>query len=134
MVLFLQLFRWGYLVGLACPPSGIVQKYFDKQLLLLALIIDKGGIKELRRKEVKEAIYIDLSSSPRIHGNSLVNQNLNGLFGDFKSLILKYNDETQGYLARRAVFETRWNGDYDHLSRFGEWDHTQPPKTEVVSK
>ena len=100
----------------------------------MALIIDKGGIKELRRKEVKEAIYIDLSSSPRIHENSLINQNLNGLFADFKSLISKYNDETRGYLARRAVFETRWNGDYDHLSRFGEWDHTQSPKAEVVSK
>ena len=53
---------------------------------------------------------------------------------DFKSLILKYSDETRGYLARRAVFETRWNGDYDHLSRFGEWDHTQSPKPEIVSK
>ena len=115
-------------------PSDLVQQYFDKQLLLLALIINKGGIKKLKHKKIKEAFYIDLSSNPKTHENRLISQNLDVLFEDFKSLILKYNDKTRGYMARRAVFETRWSGDYDHLSRFGEWDHTQTPNPEVIKK
>ena len=115
-------------------PSSIVQKYFDKQLLLLALIIHKGGIEKLKSTNIKEAFYIDLSSNPKEYKNSLSSQNLDGIFADFKSLILEYNNSNRGYLARRAVFETRWDGDYDHLSRFGEWDHTQLPKPELSTK
>ncbi|MFL2799255.1 MAG: double-strand break repair protein AddB [Paracoccaceae bacterium] len=115
-------------------PSYIVQKYFDKQLLLLALIIHKGGIKKLKSTNIKEAFYIDLSSNPKEYKNSLSSQNLDVIFADFKSLILEYNNPNRGYLARRAVFETRWDGDYDHLSRFGEWDHTQLPKPELSTK
>ena len=115
-------------------PSSIVQKYFDKQLLLLALIIYKGGIKKLKNTNIKEAYYIDLSSNPKEYKNSLVSQNLDVIFADFKLLISEYNNQNRGYLARRAVFETRWDGDYDHLSRFGEWDHTQLHKPESTNK
>jgi hypothetical protein len=31
---------------------------------------------------------------------------------------------TQGYTSRRAVFNERFPGDYDHLARFGEWEMT----------
>ena len=41
------------------------------------------------------------------------------------ALIAAYQHRAQGYTARRAVPETaRFAGDYDHLSRFGEWDTT----------
>ena len=36
-------------------------------------------------------------------------------------LIARYQRPDTGYAARRAVFETRYARDYDHLSRFGEW-------------
>jgi ATP-dependent helicase/nuclease subunit B len=36
-------------------------------------------------------------------------------------LLASYARRDTGYVARRAVFETRFALDYDHLSRFGEW-------------
>ena len=91
-------------------------------------------IKKLKNTNIKEAYYIDLSSNLKEYKNSLVSQNLDVIFADFKLLISEYNNQNRGYLARRAVFETRWDGDYDHLSRFGEWDHTQLHKPESTTK
>ena len=44
---------------------------------------------------------------------------------DFQKLIRAYRRRETGYASRRAVFETRFDGDYDHLARFGEWDQGQ---------
>jgi len=33
----------------------------------------------------------------------------------------------------RAMFETRTEGDYDHLARFGEWDGSTPPTPVALS-
>jgi len=37
-----------------------------------------------------------------------------------------------GYAARRAVFEARIAGDYDHLARAGEWEMSDPSAPEDV--
>ncbi len=47
-------------------------------------------------------------------------------------LVARYMDRSQGYAARRAVFDLRTPGDYDHLARFGEWDMTDTPRPEDV--
>jgi hypothetical protein len=39
----------------------------------------------------------------------------------------------RGYTARRAMEQDRFGSDYDHLSRFVEWDLTQDPNPEGVS-
>ena len=100
----------------------------------MALILVKGGIKTLHGKVVKEAYYIDLSSRLRDQKNALDGKDLIKVFDNFCTLISSYNDRYRGYSARRAVFETRWEGEYDHLSRFGEWDHTQKPEPELVGE
>ena len=127
-----DLIIYDYKTGLI--PSEKKQEYFDKQLQLLALILVKGGIKTLNKKVVKEAYYIDLSSRLKDQKNALDNKDLIEVFDNFCVLISSYNDRSRGYSARRAVFETRWEGEYDHLSRFGEWDHTQKPESEVVGE
>ena len=43
------------------------------------------------------------------------------------TLIRAYMDETQGFTARRAMFDSKSVSDYDQLARFGEWDVTTPP-------
>jgi ATP-dependent helicase/nuclease subunit B len=35
-----------------------------------------------------------------------------------------FNQERRGYMPRRAMEKVRWEGDYDHLARFGEWADT----------
>ena len=127
-----ELIIYDYKTGLI--PSEKKQEYFDKQLQLLALILVKGGIKTLHGKVVKEAYYIDLSSRLRDQKNALDGKDLIKVFDNFCTLISSYHDRYRGYSARRAVFETRWEGEYDHLSRFGEWDHTQKPEPEFVGE
>jgi len=50
------------------------------------------------------------------------------LMGDFwdgmQALIGSYGRRDTGYTARRAMFQDRIKGDYDHLARFGEWQMT----------
>ena len=43
---------------------------------------------------------------------------------DFARLMRIYFDANHGYGSRRAVQRTGFEGDYDHLARFGEWDGT----------
>ena len=50
----------------------------------------------------------------------------------FQKLIRAFARPTQGYTARRAMFETNFPTDYDHLSRFGEWDISSDPVPEDV--
>ena len=46
----------------------------------------------------------------------------------FRALIARYGDPALGYAARRAIQTSRtFEGDYDHLSRYGEWDETVTP-------
>ena len=49
---------------------------------------------------------------------------INAVWDRFVALIQAYEDPKTGYTSRRAVFDMRYPGDYDHLARFGEWDMT----------
>ena len=44
----------------------------------------------------------------------------------------RYLDPARGYVSRRAVFQERFPGDYDHLARFGEWATSDTPCPEDV--
>jgi hypothetical protein len=47
-------------------------------------------------------------------------------------LIAAYRRQRQGYTARRIVASQRFEGEYDHLSRYGEWDQTKPAEPQEV--
>ena len=47
-------------------------------------------------------------------------------------LIAQYQRPTRGYTSRRAMHKMRFEGDYDHLARFGEWDDSTAPTPEDV--
>jgi hypothetical protein len=48
------------------------------------------------------------------------------------TLISRYLSRATGYTARRAVFEDRFPGDYDHLARYGEWQMSDRAHSESV--
>jgi RecB family exonuclease len=50
-------------------------------------------------------------------GQDLVAETWDGL----ERLVASYDEVRQGYRARAAVEKVRFEGDYDHLARFGEW-------------
>ena len=49
---------------------------------------------------------------------------------ELRELLHKFQSHAKGYTARRAMKSVRYDGDYDHLSRFGEWDISDDPRVE----
>ncbi|MDZ4094650.1 MAG: double-strand break repair protein AddB [Paracoccaceae bacterium] len=114
------------------PPTKPQQKHFDKQLLLEAAMAERGAFPDTGPCEVAKASYIGLGSTPKIEQPEISEAILGQVWEDLHRLIGKYLDPTTGYASRRAVFEDRFPGDYDHLARYGEWEMSDTPKSEDV--
>ncbi|MDX1780745.1 MAG: double-strand break repair protein AddB [Thalassovita sp.] len=106
------------------PPSAKQQRIFDKQLLLEAAMIERGGFENIGPAEVTEAVFIGLGSKPAEVPAPLSEEPVEQVWEKFETLIKRYFGEKQGYTARRALFKDSDISDYDQLSRFGEWDVT----------
>lgn len=108
------------------PPTKPQQEAYDKQLLLAAAMAERGGFASLGRAQVARITYIGLGSGEKAVDAEVTSAELDDLWDRFCHLIAKYHLRETGYTARRAVFETRRSFDYDHLSRFGEWQMSDP--------
>ncbi|WP_394197778.1 double-strand break repair protein AddB [Litoreibacter albidus] len=115
-------------------PSKPQREHFNKQLPLLAAIADRDGFKGLIRRKVLAADYIGLGSDPRQEGDRFEHGDLDKIWEELTTLISAYLEPDKGFSARRAVFETRWEQNYDHLARFGEWDETDDAVTMEVGQ
>ena len=106
--------------------------HYDKQLLLLAAMIHHGAFPDLAGSEVAKITYVGLGTSPKTVETEITEEMLDKVWAGLLRLIGGYLQPDRGYTARRALFSTRDATDYDHLSRFGEWDLTDPPHREPV--
>lgn len=116
------------------PPTQAMQKAFDKQLLLAAAMAERDAFKGLEGCEVAKITYVGLGTNPKVEETDITPQLTAEVWEGLHSLIAHYTHHGNGYTARRAVQKERFEGDYDHLSRYGEWDTTAPPKPEAVGK
>ncbi len=123
-------FVYDYKTG--TPPSKAEQQYFDKQLLITAAMVERGAFKDCPPFPVVAAEYIGLGASPKIIPAPLEETTSDQTWSDLETLIDYYRDETHGYTARRAMNKQRFDGDYDHLARYGEWDDSDEPVREVL--
>jgi double-strand break repair protein AddB len=105
------------------PPTKAQQTTLDLQLHLAAAMAERGGFDD-RVMEVSGVSYIGLGSGEKAVDTPLTTEEIDTIWARFVTLIKAYQDPQTGYTARRAVFDTRTPGDYDHLARFGEWDMT----------
>ena len=105
------------------PPSKPQQTTLDLQLHLAAAMAERGGF-DGQLMRVSAISYIGLGSGEQAVDTDLTTEEIDTLWTRFVALIRAYQDPNTGYTARRAVFDTRTPGDYDHLARFGEWDMT----------
>jgi len=103
------------------PPSEKQQRAYDNQLLLAAAMAERGGFADVGAREVALITYIGLGAGEKAVESALTPDELNVYWARFVQLITRYSRRSTGYTARRAVFEQRFPLDYDHLSRFGEW-------------
>ncbi len=114
------------------PPTQAMQKAFDKQLLLAAAMAERDAFKGLEGSEVAKITYVGLGTNPKVEETDITPQLTAEVWEGLHALIAHYTHHGTGYTARRAVQKERFEGDYDHLSRYGEWDTTAPPKGETV--
>lgn len=114
------------------PPSADMQKHFDKQLLLEAVMAEEGGFENLTLETVSQVAYIGLGSTPKNVSVPLENAEIQAVAEEFQDLIRAYQDPDQGYTSRRAVHQVRFGGDHDHLARYGEWDDSHDPDPQKV--
>ncbi|MEM9248288.1 MAG: double-strand break repair protein AddB [Pseudomonadota bacterium] len=117
------------------PPTAKQVRAFDKQLTLEAAMAERGAFDALPPAPVSAMGYIALGASGADRaipveedGTRTPEDALAGL----RQLIASYDDPARGYTAQRAAERMRFAGDYDHLSRLGEWDLTQPATPEDV--
>ena len=91
---------------------------------------ESGAFKDLGAGPVDHAAYIGLGAKA---GEVIVPTPADLLADTRKeliALIAAYARPAQGYLARRSLERREDSSDYDHLSRYGEWDEgdTAPPQ------
>lgn len=113
-------------------PTKKQLEFFNKQIPLLAAIAAKGGFSELGERDIAGAGFIGLGAAPKEVCAPYPADVIAEIWADLGKLIAAYRDPDKGYAARRAVFESRWDQDYDHLARFGEWDETDWPNAQKV--
>jgi double-strand break repair protein AddB len=115
------------------PPSEKEQAAFDKQLLIEAAMIEQGAFEDLGPRPVSEAVFIGLGSNYREVVAPLEKEPPAQVLERLRDLICAYLDADQGYSSRRMVKQDAFEGDYDLLARFGEWDATADPWPEDLS-
>lgn len=114
-------------------PTAPQQKLFDKQLLLEAAMVEQGAFKTLGRVYTKAAVYIGLGSDLKDQHAPLDEEPPEVTWAKFEGLIAKWMDPTKGYTSRSANETLSFEGSYDHLARYGEWDETDDPISEDMA-
>ena len=109
-------------------PSQKEVLHFDKQLLLEAGIAARGGFAGLGPRETSGMTYIGLGREAKVQAVDQTKETIEQAWAKFEQLMACYLDPDQRYTARRAMMTSDQTSDYDHLSRFGEWELSDLPE------
>jgi double-strand break repair protein AddB len=107
------------------PPSKRQVETFDRQLALEAAMLERGAFPGLPPGPVHALRYVALGPGKEDMDVPLEQDGRPAAevaLGDLRRLVAAYEDRGRGYIARRAVESDGFEGDYDHLARFGEWE------------
>lgn len=108
------------------PPTEAQQLSFNKQLLLVAAMTEAGGFEMVGQRLVASAEYLGLGPNPKIAPAPLVDEPPAETLARTAALLAAHIAGTHGYTAKRAPEKDAYGSDFDHLSRFGEWETTDP--------
>lgn len=107
-------------------PTEKQQKQFAKQLLLMAAMAERGAFGPLGARKVAKAAFIGLGAKPQVIPAPLGEIPASQVWEELQLLLRAWMDPSRGFSARMAVEKEDWEGDHDHLARYGEWDHSTP--------
>lgn len=114
------------------PPTEKQQSVYEKQLLLAAAMAERGGFRDLGPMDVAEISFVGLGAGDNAVDTALTPEVTAEVWAKLITLISRYMTRSTGYTSRRAMFETRFPGDYDQLARFGEWQMSDRASPEIV--
>jgi double-strand break repair protein AddB len=114
-------------------PTKDMQLKFDKQLLVEAVMVDRGAFKDLGPKPVAEAAFLGVNATMRDVPAPLADASIEDVYAGLETLFGKWSDPSTGYSARMAMFSKEDASPYDHLSRYGEWTMADLPTPEDLS-
>ncbi len=122
---------YDYKTGTA--PSRKMQKYFQKQLLLTAAMIERGAFRALGKNcKVAKATYIRIGASYSEQSAPLDSYPPDRTWKELGQLVGAYLERERGFTSCRAIETLRHDLPYQHLARFGEWDLADEPVPEKV--
>ncbi|GLQ35615.1 double-strand break repair protein AddB [Amylibacter marinus] len=114
------------------PPTSSVVKVFDRQLHLTALIAVRGGMDGMPGAPVEHLEFIGMHSDQTTLPIDVDDETIVTTEDELKQLIGYYNIAGHGFNAHDKEQLNQDIGDFDHLSRRGEWtDSDAPEKIEI---
>ncbi len=130
-----QLVIYDYKTG--TPPSEKEMRYYKRQLLVEAVMAEHGAFDGIAAAKVARVDHIGMNRALKQTGVALdfyqaskteqIDYRTATVEAELRQLLEHFQQESQGYMSRRAMERVRFSGDFDHLARFGEWDETQDP-------
>ena len=121
---------YDYKTGQMSSPNA--QMSFDLQLLLMAAMAERAAFHQIDPRHVVRAAFVGLGSDTKEVDAPLDKISSDEVWARFEGLIRRYLDDGQPFTARRAMFKSTDQSDYDHLARYGEWDIATPARKEPV--
>jgi RecB family exonuclease len=117
------------------PPSRRQQRNFDKQLLIEAAMMERGGFKAVGKSSVSHAAFVGVGRTPSIveapfeaKGSAEIRDDVgetpDETWARLQLLLNSYLNPETGFTARLMMEHDAYGSDYDSLSRYGEWDAT----------
>ena len=104
-------------------PSEPQILHFDRQLLIEAVMAERGAFEGVPEAPVRSVAHISVGRSPKRKAIRLEGSFDTGtVHAELIELLERFQNPGTGYISRRAMEKMRFQGDYDHLARFGEWD------------
>ena len=116
------------------PGAGEVAQGLSPQMTLQSALLLEGAFKPLSPKSIAEALYIKIGrrrSSMKVQpagGKEIADINVTAKkhLAHFKTLMQIYRGQGVPYLPRNIPKKDEEEMDYDHLSRFLEWQLSDP--------
>ena len=132
-----ELIIYDYKTG--TPPSEKVMRHFQRQLLIEAVMAERGGFEDVPAATVARVEHIGLNRALKQTGVDIgwykptrskdeIDYRTSTIEKELRQLLEHFAQADQGYMSRRYMERVRFSGDFDHLARFGEWDETQDPE------
>lgn len=113
-------------------PSEKQIRQFSVQLPLEGLIAESGGFNGISAGKIRRLQLVYLGGEGDTITFDETDDALQNAWENLCSLIARYQSDTIGYAARLRPELSKFDGDYDHLARRGEWQDDDGYTVEIL--